>query len=289
MAGAGFPGAGYMPLSMRVGAPGGFAPAYDAFADSIVHAYEPARRVLSSYTGNLVRLRRASDNAEANFTYLANGDLDVAAIAAWAGGASYVVTVYDQAPNSDDVTQAVAANQPLYVASIRNGHAGMLFDGTNDYLQGAFTTGGILSQPVNIYAVAQLDATAVNDDVLHYMVDGDDSTNRMGLGQVPPPSPNPWEMWAGTELSGSLSTANWTVWSSLFNGVASQFWVNSVSAASGNAGANNLDGLVVGAAYLVNLALWKGPIVSIVICDPSLSDALRIAMQNATNAYWSCF
>ena len=95
MAGAGFPGAGYMPLSMRAGAPGGFAPAYDAFADSIVHAYEPARRVLTAYTGNLVRLRRASDNAEANFTYLPNGDLDVAAIAAWAGGASYVVTVYD--------------------------------------------------------------------------------------------------------------------------------------------------------------------------------------------------
>ena len=62
---------------------GRFVGAYDDIAN-IVHIYEPARRVLTAYTGNLVRLRRASDNAELNFGYIANGNLDVAAIAAFA-------------------------------------------------------------------------------------------------------------------------------------------------------------------------------------------------------------
>ena len=69
-----------------------FRGAYDGIAN-LVHIYEPARRTLTAYIGSLVRLRRASDDAEADFGYLANGNLDTAAIAAWAGGASYIVTV----------------------------------------------------------------------------------------------------------------------------------------------------------------------------------------------------
>jgi len=274
---------------MRAGAPGGFAPAYDAFADSIVHAYEPARRVLTSYTGNLVRLRRASDNAESNFTYLANGDLDLAAIAAWAGGASYVVTVYDQAPAGDNVTQGVAANQPLYVASIRNGHAGMLFDGTNDLLMGAFTTGGALSQPFSVFAVAALDAVAVNDGKYRTITDGDDAANRVLLSQNAAPAPDTWRIFAGAELSGpNASDALWHIWSALFNGVASQYWLDGISAASGDAGAQNIDGVAVGNTFN-NLAQWFGPITSLVICDPSLSDAQRALMENAMNAYWTVY
>ncbi|HUX75395.1 MAG TPA: arabinofuranosidase catalytic domain-containing protein [Anaerolineae bacterium] len=276
-----------MPLSMRAGAPGGFAPAYDGIPN-IVHIYEPARRVLTSYTGNLVRLRRASDNAEANFTYLANGDLNVAAITAWAGGASYVVTVYDQAPASDDVTQAVAANQPLYVANARNGHAGMRFDGTNHALAGTYTTGGQLSQPFTVFAIGALDAVAVNDGALYALCDGIDG-NRMLMFQYNAPTPDGWALYAGAYLVGSSSDSNWNVWAMLFNGVSSQFWINATSEASGDAGAQNAKGLRIGASNLAG-AEWDGDIVSVVICDPSLSDAQRVAaMQNAMNSYWGCY
>ena len=115
----------------RVYEPGGaaFVGAYDAFAASLAHVYEPARRTLTSYVGNLCRLRRASDNAELDWGYLANGDLNVAGITAWAGGAAYVVSVYDQVAG-DTITQANPANQPLYVAAAKNGHAGMWFERT---------------------------------------------------------------------------------------------------------------------------------------------------------------
>ena len=110
-----------------------FVGAYDAIP-SIVAAYG-MRRLLASYTGALVRLRRASDNAESDFGYDANGDLDVAAIATWLTATTgYAVTWYDQSGNSKNVTQSTAANQPLYVASSQNGLPVLRWDGSNDGL-----------------------------------------------------------------------------------------------------------------------------------------------------------
>jgi len=276
-----------LPLT-GAGPSAGFTPAYDPFAASIVHAYEPARRVLTSYTGNLVRLRRASDNAEADFGFTGSGNLNVAAIAAWAGGASYVVTVYDQAPAGDDVTQAVAANQPLYVAAIQNGHAGMRLNGTSHWLRGAFTTGGALSQPFSVFAVAALDAVAVDDGAEHAVFDSDDVTNRMQTGQRTQAGADTWTLYAGAVLNGPASDDSRNIWSVLFNGASSQFWINEVSAVSGDAGAHNPDGLTLGAdKNAVNC--WDGDISSHVICDPSLSDAQRVAMQIAMNSYWGVY
>ena len=269
---------------------GGFRGAYDPFAASIVHAYEPARRVLSSYTGPLVRLRRASDNAEADFGYLANGDLNVAAIAAWAGGASNVVTVCDQAAAGDNVTQAVAGSQPVFTASAKNGHAGMTFDGTADGLQGAYTTGGALSQPVSFYTVAQLDATAVNDNVLRTIFDGDDATDRIVVQAAAGETPDRWLFAALSPLvSPGPDDANWHLFAGLANGVSGNWWLDTVQQTPGNAGANNPTGITIGMRYDSTANWWKGPIVSVIVCDPSHSDAQRAGMQNAMNAYWGVF
>jgi len=267
----------------------GKQPAYDAFAASIVHAYEPARRVLSSYTGALVRLRRASDNAEADFGYDGDGNLDVAAIAAWAGGASYVVTVYDQAPAGDDVTMAVAGSQPLYVASIKNGHAGPQFDGTDDSLGGAFTIGGALSQPCSIFTAAQLDASVVNNDIAIVLSTADDVVNRLQLYKAAAASPDNWSFYAGAAIDAGDADANWNIWAGLFSGASSQLWINGASKASGNAGAQNPNGCVIGSFPTGINAHWKGPIVSHIIFDPALSDTDRLAMQTAINRYWSIY
>ena len=111
-----------------------FVGAYDAIP-SISAAYG-MRRLLSSYTGALVRLRRASDNAESDFGYTSTGDLDTAAIATWLTATTgYRVTWYDQSGNSKNVTQSTAANQPLYVASSQNSRSVSRFDGVDDSLQ----------------------------------------------------------------------------------------------------------------------------------------------------------
>jgi len=249
---------------------GGFVGAYDAFAASLAHAYEPARRTLTAYTGNLLRLRRASDDAESDFGYVANGDLDVVAIAAWLGGANgYVKTVYDQTTNADHVTQTTAAQQPLFVESAYSGHAGMYFDSSK--LTGAFTNGGALSQPFNVFAVIQIDVGLLADGGNHYITDGDDVTNRMIVGKASGVS-NPWTINAGTILSSGVPNTDWHIFSARFDGASSQFWIDGISVITGNAGAHNADGIAIGASYFGVVAPWKGYIASVVICDPALAD-----------------
>ncbi len=79
-------------------------------------AWSLYRRLLSSYTGPLVRIRRDGDNAEQDFQSGANGLISVAAVEAFcvAGGGSedgHVVTVYDQSGNGLDMEQSSAGMQ----------------------------------------------------------------------------------------------------------------------------------------------------------------------------------
>jgi hypothetical protein len=259
-----------------------FVGAYDAIPN-LVHVYEIARRALTSYEGNLVRLRRASDNAELDFGYDANGDLDTAAIATWAGGDSFIVTIYDQ-KSGDNVTQGTAGNQPLFVASGQNGRAVGRYNGTSHYLQGAFS--GALSQPFTVYALAALDAAAVNDNSSRRLIQGDDASNRMALYQASAKSPDEWAIFAGAEIFGGVTDSNCNLWAVLFNGASSQLWINGSSEAAGNAGAENPDGITIAANFNATL-FWDGDIAAIAIADPSHDDTERGAMETAVNDYWS--
>lgn len=90
------------------------------------------RRGLTAYTGPLIRLRRSSDNAEDDFGWLPNGDLEVAAIAAWLGeDDGYVTTWYDQSGNGRNATQGTASMQPAYIASGQNGKPVLRFNGSH--------------------------------------------------------------------------------------------------------------------------------------------------------------
>lgn len=95
---------------MAAGALGGAPLPLDGISN--IEAAYSVRRLLTSYAGNLVRLRRDSDNAESNFGYDVNGNLDKAAITTWLAGANgFGVTFYDQSGNGRDAVQATAVNQ----------------------------------------------------------------------------------------------------------------------------------------------------------------------------------
>lgn len=105
------------------------------------------RRLLTSYEGPLVRLRRSSDDAEQDFG--AGGDagwIDTAAVLAWVGDANgHVVTWYDQSGNGLDVTQAMPEAQPVLVTMgdliiAPNGRPMIYCDG-GAYLDRAISTG----------------------------------------------------------------------------------------------------------------------------------------------------
>lgn len=92
---------------------GGFTGALDAYTSNLVGLYSVGYRLLASYTGSLIRVRRSSDSTEQDIGYLSDGKLDVASLTTFIGGGSWFVrTIYDQSGNTRDMPQATAAQQP---------------------------------------------------------------------------------------------------------------------------------------------------------------------------------
>ncbi len=96
------------------------------------------RKLRSAYSGNAIRVRRSSDNAEQDFGFVSNV-LDTASLLTFCGaGNGFVTTWYDQSGNGLNITNTTAANQPQIVTSgamiTENSKPTILFDGSNDSL-----------------------------------------------------------------------------------------------------------------------------------------------------------
>ena len=75
------------------------------------------RKLRTDYSGNAIRVRRSSDNAEQDFEFVSN-DLDTASLLTFCGaGNGFVTTWYDQSGNGLNVTQSTANLQPTIVSS----------------------------------------------------------------------------------------------------------------------------------------------------------------------------
>lgn len=116
-----------------IGSPSPAALLLDAYP-SALEAYS-LRLLRTAYTGNAIRVRRSSDNAEQNIGFV-NGVLDTASLLSFVGaGNGFITTWYDQSGNGRTVTQTTAGNQPRIVTSgsllTSNGKATISF-GTND-------------------------------------------------------------------------------------------------------------------------------------------------------------
>ena len=126
----------------------------DTYSGAAV-AYSAARRLSSTYTGSLIRVRRSSDNTEQDIGYDSNNVLDESALTTFVGANNgLVVTIYDQSGNAKDATQATAVNQPRIVNSGSidsvNGVPAILGDGSNDTL---LNTTLSLTNPTSIFTV----------------------------------------------------------------------------------------------------------------------------------------
>lgn len=135
------------------------------------------RALNGSYQGPLVRVRRSSDNKEANIYALYNGQLDVNAIQTFCSGTDgFVALWYDQSGNGRNASQAIAANQPQIVSGgtiiTWLGKPAIDYDGVGDGLQ----TSGFSSINISVFIAAQSESTGAG-----YYFDGVGSNNRMGM------------------------------------------------------------------------------------------------------------
>jgi hypothetical protein len=122
------------------------------------------RALNSNYTGPLVRVRRASDNAEQDVLATYDGELNVEALATFCAGTDgFIKTWYDQSGNGNDATQTSNANQPkIYdgtTASVvtENGKPIINLVSGNSCTLLLNTT--ITSSTTHIFGVAELDST----------------------------------------------------------------------------------------------------------------------------------
>jgi Alpha-L-arabinofuranosidase B, catalytic len=202
------------------------------------------RRLRSQYRGALVRVRRSSDNLEADFG-VGPSDVDWSAVSGFTGGSpGYLSKWYDQSGNARHVLQGSAAAQPQ-IGPLANGLAGVTFDGaTHALVSGAFTVNQPTSFNIVYRQVSQTQASLQNvfdgltgdNQTLYGTTSGQE--NRLYAGNAGPNGDTGVSMPVGAR--GAVGGT--------FNGVSSLLEVNALTIASftGDAGANSLDGLTLG-------------------------------------------
>ena len=93
------------------------------------------RKLDKDYTGYCMKVRRASDDAEADIGFDGNGGVDQSAIATHCSGSNgFVSVLYDQSGNARNLTQSTSGIQPqIYNGSAvisENAKPAIYFDGT---------------------------------------------------------------------------------------------------------------------------------------------------------------
>lgn len=93
------------------------------------------RKVRTAYSGNCLRVRRSSDNAESDIGFNSTGSIDSVSLLSFVGANDGFVTKwYDQSGNSLDAFQTINANQPRIVLAgvieSINGNPSIRFDQT---------------------------------------------------------------------------------------------------------------------------------------------------------------
>jgi hypothetical protein len=148
----------------------------------------------TAYTSNIIRVRRSSDNAESDFGYLANGAVDVAAVAAFCGaGDGFLTTIYDQSGNGRNMVQATTTLQPQVVASgvanTQNGRLVSAYDGATSSRRMSVAASTTLYNFMHngtssaLYAVCSVTDDAVSKAIIRNTTTGTDPGFAIAIDQ----------------------------------------------------------------------------------------------------------
>lgn len=150
-------------------------------------------RIYAPYIGPCVTLRRASDNATATFWFTSmalNAPCDQASAVTWANGSNmYIVTRYDQSPNSNNLTIPTAdgsaiptpittSDQPQFIPSCQNSLPCVLW--SSNRMEAASPYGGATGQAV--FAVIKPTSSSSQTTFLSWgwPISPDDTINGFG-------------------------------------------------------------------------------------------------------------
>jgi len=244
---------------------------------------------------NVVRVRRSSDNTEADFTAAQVSD---GSLTAWvgAGNNGFVRTWYDQSGNSRNAEQTTTANQPQIVSSglilTENSKPSLVFDGSNDRLVNSTLS---YSQPDTAFAVCKRDSATGGADTIC------DSYNNVqhilyNTGTTEPPNQR-YTLGAGAAgaalVGSAFAGASLSIISGLFNGATSLLHANGSQIASGNVGSNGFSGLSIGdlrgnPSPVLGGYEFTGKISELILYASNQS-ANRTAIESNINAHYAIY
>ena len=148
-------------------------PAFDYLLDdySGAAAAYSLRLLDSTYTGDAIVVRRASDNTTQSIGFV-NNELDTATLESFCSGTDgFVTTWYDQSGNGNDASTTIGSNQPKIVSSgstITDNGKPVLQDGIKLDIGAAITTSGYAQ-----FAVAKNLSTGGRNLMNHYYTTND--------------------------------------------------------------------------------------------------------------------
>ena len=127
------------------------------------------RKLRTAYSGDCIRVRRSSDNAEQDIGFSGN-DLDTVSLLSFVGANNgFVVTWYDQ-QGANNLTQGSSASQPQIVSSgsliTRGGKAAVKFDGSNDRLLLIIGSAVLNTTNVSHFSVSNNDVSETNGAII---------------------------------------------------------------------------------------------------------------------------
>jgi hypothetical protein len=258
------------------------------------------RLLRAAYAGYFFRLRRSSDNAEADFGDDGTGEFTASSTAAngsnplldgqdvttfFAAQDGFVVSWLDQSGNARNAAQATASAQPQIIATGAintgsNGKPALIFDGSNDVLNTATFT---FNQPLSFDFVAY-QTTWTGDD---YFLDGSGVGNTIQFAQR---TATPTVGLGATQLtSADWPVVTWAVLTCVLDNTSSVIAVDNLTETTGTAGTGNPGGVCIGAfgagvGYFANFQTSEA-----VFWASALDSTARGTSKTNVNAFFALF
>jgi hypothetical protein len=243
------------------------------------------RKLRAAYTGNAIRVRRSSDNAEQNIGF-SGANLDTSALTTFCSGTNgFVTTWYDQSGNGLNQTQSTASNQPQIVSSgsviLQGGKPTLQFDGTSDFMDASSVTTG---DPKSIFIPTKAISLPSSETVIFDSV----TTNQALLYKS---ASNTITIGFGAfNASSYTATTNFILYSILQNSTTSNAYVNSSTQiyTNANLGTNAFNGLRIGGVRGTAALFYNGNIPEFIVYGSNQASN-RTGIETNINTYYAIY